>query len=598
MMIIFVSFFLFLPKTPLPSRRLKGRDQGGGHAEVCVESGLPPFLEPITPTTHASSCCWFRFLFHPRPRLRLPLPLLVGGSLLPPPSMAEASVVAPADFQTSSTLSFPSSLPPPPPHITSLQPASAAKSILKRRFSCTEDSPEDTRKDSSLWFEGKKLRFGSESAPSPSSTTAPAEEETHHQEEDLIMEEVETVESVGLDEGTRKQMALMGKEGKGAGRRKVRGGGGKDEGTDQPEPEVVAEVAGLKDSLSKLERFTKDSEEVSLPSFLFFRCSISPFPSFKRTRNPRAELSASSSSLPLPHPLLSIVHSFTLLDETSNQWSDILRPLLGPPPSSNPDSRRHSFNSDTSSPNSSSNDLLEFADSPSRLPSVPEILNSPLLGPHFPPVFVDSAARRRSGPDPVSRSSAAAVTLASLAANPTTHRGISPAPFSPSSSPYLLAKATANSAPCTPGSFTDPTLHLAPIGPLAFSLPPSPIPYTRSNLSGSVPPEARRPSLSHPSRPHATSLPNVPTRRTSTSAPDEGPSASHLLNQLRRHSNPASTFSAQTRRGSISGGGAKELLRRYSTIVREKLETWEGLESLVKDAEEVREDWDAGMAKV
>ncbi|KAL7415953.1 hypothetical protein BDY24DRAFT_380614 [Mrakia frigida] len=354
------------------------------------------------------------------------------------------------------------------------------------------------------------------------------------------MEEGETVESVGLDEETRKQMALMGREGKGAGRRKVRGGGGKDEGTDQPEPEVVAEVAGLKDSLSKLERFTKDSEE----------------------------------------------------------WSDILRPLLGPPPSSNPDSRRHSFNSDTSSPNSSSNDLLEFADSPSRLPSVPEILNSPLLGPHFPPVFVDSAARRRSAPDPVSRSSAAAVTLASLAANPTTHRGISPAPFSPSSSPYLLAKATANSAPCTPGYLTDPTLHLAPIGPLAFSLPPSPIPYTRSNLSGSVPPEARRPSLSHPSKPHATSLPNVPTRRTSTSAPDEGPSASHLLNQLRRHSNPASTFSAQTKRGSISGGGAKELLRRYSTIVREKLETWEGLESLVKDAEEVREDWDAGMAKV
>lgn len=102
------------------------------------------------------------------------------------------------------------------------------------------------------------------------------------------MEEGETVESVGLDEETRKQMALMGREGKGAGRRKVRGGGGKDEGTDQPEPEVVAEVAGLKDSLSKLERFTKDSEEVSLPSFLFFSLLHLSFSKLEKNKKPKS----------------------------------------------------------------------------------------------------------------------------------------------------------------------------------------------------------------------------------------------------------------------------------------------------------------------
>lgn len=390
-------------------------------------------------------------------------------------------------------------------------------------------------------------------------------------------------------------MALMGREAKGGGRKKVNGEGGNDE-TDHPAPdEVVAEVAGLKDSLSKLEKFTKHSEEVSLSLHPYF---LHPLLPKSRSSSEAHELNSPPLSL-----LLSIARCFHFTS-TKHKWSDILRPLLGPPPS-NSNTRRHSFNSETSSPHSSSATIFD-SDSPSRptIPSLPEILSSPLLGPHFPPVLdsFDSAARRQSlASDPVSRSSAAAVTLASFAANPTTHRGISPAPFSPSSSSYLLAKATANSAPSTPLPFADPSLHLAPIRPPTFSLPSTPALYTRSNLSGSLPPESRRPSLTNTSKSLATSLPNVPTRRTSTSeAAESGPSASHLLNQLRRHSNPASMFSNQPRKGSITGpaGGAKELLRRYSTIVKEKLETWQGLESLVKDAEEVREDWENGMAKV
>lgn len=96
------------------------------------------------------------------------------------------------------------------------------------------------------------------------------------------MEDVETMGSVGLDEDTRKQMALMGREGKGAGRKKVRKEGN-DGTTDHPGPEeLVADVKGLKETLSKLEKFTKHSEEVS---FLYhFPLSSSSLPFSQKTK--------------------------------------------------------------------------------------------------------------------------------------------------------------------------------------------------------------------------------------------------------------------------------------------------------------------------
>lgn len=249
--------------------------------------------------------------------------------------------------------------------------------------------------------------------------------------------------------------------------------------------------------------------------------------------------------------------------------------------------------------------------SPSRptIPPLGEVLNSPSplhepsSLPHHP-TFPSSLLRRQSAPEALLRSSAAA-TLASFAANATTHDRRRPSfigspspvhlphPPSPLSHSYLLSNThggpSQTSAPSSPHAhpIVDPSLHLPPIRSSPASVPSTPLPYARP---------------SHPL--HSASVPaSLPTRRTSTvnKTPDS-PSALHLLNQLRRHSTPASpaVLAAQGTSGPAGsgGGGAKDLLRRFSTIMKERVETWEGIEELVKDAEEVRREWDQGMAMV
>lgn len=215
-------------------------------------------------------------------------------------------------------------------------------------------------------------------------------------------------------------------------------------------------------------------------------------------------------------------------------------------------------------------------------------------------------------------------------------------PPSPSSTPSALPQLANGSA-----SESNPTIHLPPLrahsGPVSpqkspLSLPPmrpgletlvspgmstsSPIlPPQQASVASTttLPPSYQagghpNPSKHSPPPPHSKSLPSIPmaaqaARRetihtfphSATSSGIISPSSKHfsssandLLLSLRRHSNPALlAHSAPAPRD------AHMLLKSYSSLLKESIQSWQGLEELVKDAGEVRRDWDeSGMANV
>jgi hypothetical protein len=163
-----------------------------------------------------------------------------------------------------------------------------------------------------------------------------------------------------------------------------------------------------------------------------------------------------------------------------------------------------------------------------------------------------------------------------------------------------------------------------------MSNPPSP-PRT-TTMPPAAQPEGRRPSLA----PKLPSFQDVVNNDGTGAAPTSN--ANQLLNKFRRLSQPsvngaaaaaantatatngtnadakgtaASVSPALTEAASelpVDGSGpqqqqaplsARGLVQTYSSVLRDRLQRWEGLESLVKDAEAVSEDWEeTGMNKV
>lgn len=134
-----------------------------------------------------------------------------------------------------------------------------AKSILKRRATHPDQPLEPTHdglddgKDRSLWFEGKRLRFSSLGSPLPPSPARLPDDGPGQ------ITHPATGTGTWLDEETRQQMAVLGRA---SGKRKRKGsevhpvGGelGASSSTDELE---------LVDRLSKLRRFTQESQEVN-----------------------------------------------------------------------------------------------------------------------------------------------------------------------------------------------------------------------------------------------------------------------------------------------------------------------------------------------
>lgn len=84
---------------------------------------------------------------------------------------------------------------------------------------------------------------------------------------------------------------------------------------------------------------------------------------------------------------------------------------------------------------------------------------------------------------------------------------------------------------------------------------------------------------------------------------DGGPAvpsgATNLLNKFRRLSQPSLHPMSDLPPDASPAGtppahplSAKNLVRTYSAVLRDRLHSWEGLEGLVKDAEEVAEEWE------
>lgn len=102
-------------------------------------------------------------------------------------------------------------------------------------------------------------------------------------------------------------------------------------------------------------------------------------------------------------------------------------------------------------------------------------------------------------------------------------------------------------------------------------------------------PSLALPTFRNLDRSVASASPSLPPPLLPTSPP----SATHLLNQLRRRS---ITNNSQhlTSEDQAEGGAldADSLMRRYSSMLKESLDSWEGLRDLVKDAEEVQCRWE------
>lgn len=117
-------------------------------------------------------------------------------------------------------------------------------------------------------------------------------------------------------------------------------------------------------------------------------------------------------------------------------------------------------------------------------------------------------------------------------------------------------------------------------------------------------------SLSAPALP-GHNLPRPPSMSTSLRLPsfhdvlknDDGPAvpsgATNLLNKFRRLSHPSLHPMSDLPPDASPAGtppahplSAKNLVRTYSAVLRDRLHSWEGLEGLVKDAEEVAEEWE------
>jgi hypothetical protein len=289
------------------------------------------------------------------------------------------------------------------------------------------------------------------------------------------------------------------------------------------------------------------------------------------------------------------------------QWSSSLRSVAGVPNPRPMPIRKLSSN------------RTPPALTPTALPGVAELSsssyfpNSPLgngTSPHGSSTHLRNSSLPQHNPSHHDTLHSAAAALALLANPPPSSR---PSPFelphSNSSNRLPPISSFSLSNPTSPNSTPPP--HRLPSLPSrsGFGFQPN---FALSSSSDTRPeapftlppiqdnPEFRIPPLnpshlqSQPSLPHHASnpLPTIQSLREAippTSSPPPT-SASHLLSQLRRHSLPSSKLL------SANGGGpslnADSLMRRYSEMLKESLDSWEGLKDLVKDAEEVQCGWE------
>lgn len=282
---------------------------------------------------------------------------------------------------------------------------------------------------------------------------------------------------------------------------------------------------------------------------------------------------------------LLVLHS-SLVANASHQWSLNLetqgQPLTSTSPGSRP-SRRPSVVSPHAPPVVVRlNSTVSPYDPPSTILPRPSISISPTSTHRALPTlpqrsiidatvtFPFTDARRQSLPDTLQSAAASLVVMAGQ-----------PAVRSKSFSSHHRASISKQ------GNNTLP--------PLSATAGPTTVPsrsLSASALPGHIPPR-------HPSMGASLRLPSFHDVLKNDDGPAVPSGATNLLNKFRRLSQPSLHPMSDLPLDASPAGtppahplSAKNLVRTYSAVLRDRLHSWEGLEGLVKDAEEVAEEWE------